>query len=109
LKDFVRLDWPEPRKQGGRLEGEVIYIDRFGNAITNLEVSRVRGQKRILCEVHARRRLVCPLKTFYQDVARGEAVALTGSSGLVEIAVNGSSAEKVLGLRIGARVVLRPG
>ena len=42
LKDFVRLDWPEPRVRRGGFEGEVVYIDRFGNAITNLE-GRLRG------------------------------------------------------------------
>jgi S-adenosylmethionine hydrolase len=33
-------------------------------------------------------------------------VALVGSSGFLEIAINGGSAEKVLGLRVGTRVVL---
>src|SRR5208282_3166379 len=31
LKDFVRLTWPEPRVRRGGIEGEVVYIDRFGN------------------------------------------------------------------------------
>ena len=39
LRDFVRLDSPEPRKKPHGIEGEVVYIDRFGNAITNLEGS----------------------------------------------------------------------
>ena len=37
LNDYVRLDWPQPRlggAVGGVLRGEIIYIDRFGNAIT---------------------------------------------------------------------------
>jgi S-adenosylmethionine hydrolase len=106
-KDFVRLAWREPRKQRYGIEGEVIYIDRFGNAITNLEGSLVRGPERTVCEIRGQRRRVCPLKAFYQAVAPGRPVALVGSSGLVEIAVNGGSAEKVFGLRIGTRVVLR--
>jgi len=43
LKDFVRLDWPEPRRQRGGVEGEVVYIDRFGNAITNIGSELLRG------------------------------------------------------------------
>ena len=62
---------------------------------------------RASCEVYAKRRWVCPLKTFYQAVAPKTPVALVGSSGFLEIAVNGGSAEKALGVRIGTRVVLR--
>jgi hypothetical protein len=107
LRDFVRLDWPEPRKERVRIEGEVVYIDRFGNAITNLEGSLLRGSERASCEIFAKRRRVCPLKAFYQAAAPNSPVALMGSSGFLEIAVNGGSAAKALGLRIGTRVVLR--
>jgi S-adenosyl-L-methionine hydrolase (adenosine-forming) len=107
LGDFVRLDWPEPRVRRGGLEGEVVYIDRFGNAITNLEGKLEEGSGPASCEVHAKRRWNCPLKTFYQAVPPERPVATVGSSGFLEIAVNGGSAEKVLSLRIGTRVVLR--
>jgi S-adenosylmethionine hydrolase len=106
LKDFVRLPWPEPRVRQDGFEGEVVYIDRFGNAITNLEGRLFDGSDRASCEVYTKRRWTCPLKTFYQAVPPKRPVALVGSSGFVEIAVNGSSAAKTLGLRIGARVVL---
>src|SRR5215813_571055 len=37
IDDYQRLELPRPRvKDGGRLEGEVIYQDRFGNLITNI-------------------------------------------------------------------------
>jgi len=107
LRDFVRLDWPEPRKQRGGIEGEVIYIDRFGNAITNLESGLLMGSERASCVVYAKRRRVCPLKTYYQAAAPNTPVALVGSSGFVEIAVNGGSAAKVLGMKIRTRVVIR--
>jgi S-adenosylmethionine hydrolase len=107
LKDFVRLAWPEPRMRRGGFEGEVVYIDRFGNAITNLEGGRLPSSARATCEIHGRRRRLCPLRTFYQAVAPKTPVALAGSSGFLEIAVNGGSAEKALGVRIGTRVVLR--
>jgi S-adenosyl-L-methionine hydrolase (adenosine-forming) len=107
LKDLVRLDWPEPRKRAGGIEGEVVYIDRFGNAITNLEGELLREGRRAACEVHARRGRVCPVMGFYQAVPPGRAVGLFGSAGFLEIAVNGGSAAKAMGLEIGTRVVLR--
>ena len=105
----MRLTWPEPVKWRTGVEGKVIHIDRFGNAITNLDGSLTRSWERVVCEAHVRRRRVCPLKTFYQAVGPGQPLALVGSSGLLEIAVNGGSAERTLGLKIGTRVVLRPG
>jgi len=109
LKDFVRQDWPQPRVRRGGIEGEVVYIDRFGNAITNLESGRLEISGRASCEIHARRRRVCPLRAFYQAVTPKTPVAIVGSSGFLEIAVNGGSAAKALGVRIGTRVVLRTG
>jgi S-adenosylmethionine hydrolase len=107
LKDFVRLDWPEPRKLGGGVLGEVVYVDRFGNGITNLEGGLLRGRVGV-CEVNAARRPRCPVEPFYQAVPPGSAVALVGSSGFLEIAVNGGSAEKAFGLKVGTRVLLKP-
>jgi S-adenosylmethionine hydrolase len=106
LKEFVRLDWPESRARRGGLEGEVVYIDRFGNAITNLEDRLLESSGRASCEVHGKRRWNCPLKTFYQAVPPKRPIAIVGSSGFLEIAVNGGSAEKVLGVRVGTRVVI---
>ncbi len=106
LEDFLRLEWPEPRRQRHGVEGEVVYIDRFGNAITNLGQELLRDPRRTLCEVYAKRRCVCRLGTCYQGVAPKTFTTLTGSSGFLEIAVNGGSAEKLLGIRIGTRVVL---
>jgi hypothetical protein len=107
LKGFVRLDWQKPRELRGGIEGEVVYIDRFGNAITNLGSDLFGGAKWAVWEVHAQRRRRCPVKPFYQAVAPGCLVALVGSSGFLEIAVNGGSAEKVLGLKVGMRVLLK--
>jgi S-adenosylmethionine hydrolase len=106
VQDFVRLNWPQPRERRGGIEGEVVYIDRFGNAITNLESGLWRGADGVSCEIYGRRRRVCPLKTFYQAVAPKAPVSLVGSSGFLEIAIHGGSAEKVLGVRVGTRVVL---
>jgi S-adenosyl-L-methionine hydrolase (adenosine-forming) len=107
LSNFVRLDWPEPRKEQGVIEGGVVYIDRFGNAITNLDSNVVASSGLATCEIRGKRRRRCPLRPFYQAVAPNAAVAVLGSSGFLEIAVNGGSAKEVLGISVGTRVLLR--
>ena len=106
VKDFVRLPWPEPRRRPGRTEGEVIYIDRFGNAITNLPVDG--SAECASCEILGKRRVVCPLKTSYQSVSSGRPVVVPGSSGFLEVAINGGAAAKLLGLKIGSRISYQP-
>lgn len=92
---------PEARRLAdGRVAGEVIAVDRFGNAITNLMTHRPGA----VVEVDGR---ALPVRRTYADVAAGEPVALVGSSGLIEVAVREGSAAGVLGLRRGAGVVLR--
>ena len=93
---------PEARRQAdGSIAGEVIAVDRFGNAITNL-LSRSGGE--IVVGGRA-----LGLRRVYADVPAGSPVALTGSNGLIEIAVRDGSAAQALGLRRGAAGVLRPG
>ena len=88
---------PEAVKEdSGSLRGEVILIDRFGNAVTNLLA--VHGGT-----VRIGDRDV-PLRRTYADVESGEAVALVGSSGLIEIAVRDGNAAVLLGLSRGAPV-----
>ena len=85
------------RRDDGAIIGEVIAVDRFGNAITNLVGARTGV-------VAAAGRPV-PVRGTYADVAVGAPVALTGSSGLLEIAVRDGSAARSLGLERGATVV----
>src|SRR5687768_14507763 len=67
------------RLADGSIAGEVIAVDRFGNAITNLVAPR-GGLVEIAGQSIALRRT-------YADVPPGQITAVTGSSGLVEIAL----------------------
>ena len=106
VKEFVRLDWPEPKQTPRGLRGEVIYIDRFGNAITNLETGSL--PKRSPLDVLLSAKPLCRVADFYQAVAPGRPVAVAGSSGFLELAINGGDAAKQLRIHTGAAVVVRP-
>jgi S-adenosylmethionine hydrolase len=103
-KEFVRLDWPEPRLKERGIEGEVVYVDRFGNAITNLGADLLRdfGDHRL--EVFVKGKRQCLVEDCYAAVRPGKPVAVLGSSGFLEIAINQGSARKKLGLEAGCRV-----
>lgn len=88
------------RLPDGTIEGQIITVDRFGNLVTNLVA--VHGG---VVEVGA---TVLPIRRTYADVSPGIPVALSGSSGLIEIAIRNGNAAQVLGLDRGAAVLLRP-
>jgi S-adenosylmethionine hydrolase len=91
---------PEPtRRADGAIEGEVIFIDRFGNAVTNLV-----GARGGTIEVGT---LTIDLRRTYAEVEAGRPLALVGSTGLVEIAVRDGDAARALGLKRGSVVALR--
>jgi len=110
LTEHVTLDWPEARVQAGkgRIEGEIVHVDRFGNLITNIgaETMRMFGDKP--CEVFSGNRRLCPIAPFYGAVSAGRPLAVAGSTGFLEIAVNGASAADWLDLGVGDEVNVRP-
>ena len=97
---IVRRTPEAHRLPDGGIVGEVIAIDRFGNAITNLMTRAPAG-------VVAIGEAEVPIRRVYADAPPGSTVAVTGSNGLLEIAVRGGSAAVRLGIARGARVVLR--
>jgi S-adenosylmethionine hydrolase len=105
-KDFVRLKWPEPIQSEHELRGEVIYIDRFGNAITNLPAQALSSLKGVPT-IFVGQTKACSLAATYQAVARGKPVAVMGSSGFLEIAINEGNASRSLKLRVGTVIKVR--
>ncbi|HET7621062.1 MAG TPA: SAM hydroxide adenosyltransferase, partial [Gemmatimonadaceae bacterium] len=97
----IILRTPEARRLGdGRVLGEVISVDRFGNLITNI-VAMNGGRVDI-----ASRSL--EVRRAYADVRAGELTALVGSLGFVEVAVRDGSAATTLQVGRGAPVLLHP-
>ena len=91
---------PEPERwSDGTLRGEVITIDHFGNAVTN-----VLGLRGGTLEVAG---AVITVVRAYADVTPGALVAVTGSNGLLEIAERDGSAARRLGLARGTPVLFR--
>lgn len=97
LTPLVRRTREPVKREDGAILGEVIAVDRFGNAVTNIVGARTGV-------VAAAGRPV-PVRATYADVPTGAPVALTGSSGLLEVAVRDGNAKDVLGLSRGDVVV----
>jgi S-adenosyl-L-methionine hydrolase (adenosine-forming) len=105
--DPCRLELPEPRIWGDSIRGEVVHIDSFGNIVSNITrpafERAVAGRSfRILINGKVINRI---FRT-YGEQERGKALALFGSSGLLEIAVAEGRAERRIGAGKGDTVLV---
>jgi hypothetical protein len=87
----------------------VLRVDTFGNLMTNFTAEDLPqgADGKINLQVGGKR--VEKLAQTFAQGAAGEPVAIVGSSGFVEIAVNKGQAARVLGVNRGAEVILEVG
>lgn len=107
LPDFQRLDIPRPVAEDNDLRGAVLWVDRFGNLVSNID-RRIferfaRGES---VQISAGGAPVARLVATYAEIRPDEVCALFGSTDHLEIAAHAASAAQVLGLARGALVVI---
>lgn len=103
------LSLPPPRRDATSLTGEILYVDHFGNLITNISVADVNSLagRRGPLRAFLGERMIGQIHTTYGDVEPGEPLALVDSAQMVEIAINRGDAAETYGAKIGDPVVLR--
>ena len=81
---MVCLDWPEPQFGVDVVQAEVLYVDSFGNAITNVSLDGLLewlGHSRIMIEVQGRE--IAGLQSTYGTAARRDGCLSFSSLGSV--------------------------
>ncbi len=79
--------------------GRVVYVDRFGNLVTNISEKDLGPllHRPQAVEVRINEIPIGPLRSAYAEAAPGRPLALIGSTGFLEIAVNQGSALQQFG------------
>jgi S-adenosyl-L-methionine hydrolase (adenosine-forming) len=111
LDSLVELELTKCRQIINGVVGCVQYIDVFGNLITNIPGRYVQGKT---WYVHIAGLKISGGETYscanigdgMTAVTPGEAIALVGSDGWVEIAINQGNARSQLGIKLGQMVEL---
>jgi S-adenosylmethionine hydrolase len=103
VNEWMRLPWPEPRPEDDGGRGEVVFVDHFGNLITNLMPGEGLPSWPVRVQVGGRE-ITRSVRT-YGQAAPGELVFLESSSGFLEVAQAQGNAARTLGVGIGAPVV----
>jgi hypothetical protein len=103
---YVDLLLHEPRSSGQTVSGTILYVDRFGNCVTNipgtLMIKRSGFNSTHLLNGVTAIRFV----QTYDDVAQGCPLLTVGSFDLIEIAVNKGNAATEFSLKLGDRITL---
>lgn len=92
-----------PIESANALNGNIIYIDNYENAISNISQEKFKriGQGRAFKMIlRTSSYEIKKIHTSYSDVPDGEMVILFGTSGFLEIAINQGNAAGLLGLSI---------
>lgn len=101
----VSCEWSVPVVSPKTIRGEVIHIDSFGNAITNVTQELLNEQFPLeKWRAGAGKFSDIPILRTYGLSRPGSIISLAGSSGFMEIAVNEGDAASLLGLVAGSPV-----
>ncbi|GAH09086.1 unnamed protein product, partial [marine sediment metagenome] len=90
IRDYTTFEFPRSRKKGVKIYGEIIYIDHFGNCITNI-LNTIDIRELFLSKKRIK------VKKFYGEGCPDEIICVKGSSGYYEIACNKGSTCDFLG------------
>lgn len=103
---LLRLDamlgkpFPEAEVDGEDWKGTLLYIDHFGNCVTNVPIENTAG-----VEMKFKRKKITQSPN-YQSIPKGECALVAGSHGFWEIAAKETSAQKLLKLSVGDTIHL---
>ncbi|MDX1438763.1 MAG: SAM-dependent chlorinase/fluorinase [Rubricoccaceae bacterium] len=107
LEEFQKLHWAHPLADEEGIQGFVVHIDHFGNCITNIAGSTLEGNSRSKnAKCYVGSAILQGIQSTYGDVQQGEPLALIGSSGYLEVAINGGNAAELLTIHKGSPVSL---
>lgn len=101
IKDFIVNKSLIPEKISDKeIEGQIIYIDKFGNLVTNLRKENI--SENFILEVNGK--LISKHQNFYAEAEISELFTIFGSAGYLEIVSYFNSAENLLNVKIGEKV-----
>jgi len=100
---FVDLRFPDPDVDSAGATGEVLVVDDFGNAITNVPGDVLAGRVGESATVNGER---VPVRRTFGDVPAGSPLVTVGSHGNVELDVNDGRGADRFGLTAGDAVEL---
>ena len=112
IHEYVFPTFARPSLEGNRLLGEIVHTDDFGNLITNISTEDLKKVKlKDGASFHIKlgdKTLTLRLCSAYGEVPQQEPLAIIGSSGFLEVAVNQGNASEKFQIKTGDPVSISP-
>jgi len=108
ITDYVKFTMPKAKPAGQTVKGVVLRVDAFGNLMTNFTAENIPADAVASGDIKlaVNGKEVRKIARTFGDGTTGEPIAVFGSAGYLEIAVNRGSAARTLGVNRGAEVTL---
>lgn len=107
IQTFKQIPFPETQFLEGKVIGQILSIDRFGNIITNFPNDIVKQTNHKQVNIQIGKVKIHGISKSYSDTdSRNKWLAVEGSHGYLEIALQNGSAAKSLNLKEGSPVSL---
>ena len=108
VTDYTELDIPVPKIADGKVVGQVLRVDHFGNLVSNIDRKAFESftQSGGSIQIQIGDTVIGRLVETYTDIGDDEVCALFGSTEHLEFAANSTSAVDRLSLDRGAPVVV---
>ncbi len=108
IKSWRKIFFPDPPLKQGKLVGEIVHVDGFGNLVTNINrkslLQFAQGRPFV---IRVGKRIIRGLKKGYWEGDKDEPITLIGSGGFLEISVREGNAQNVLNIKKGNRIVVQ--
>jgi S-adenosyl-L-methionine hydrolase (adenosine-forming) len=102
IKSWHEISFPGPDMKQGKLVGEIVHVDVFGNLVSNIDhKSLLQFSKGRPFVIKIGKRTLRGLKKGYWEGKQDEPIAVIGSGGLLEISARECDAKKLLKARKG--------
>jgi S-adenosylmethionine hydrolase len=108
IDELTTLAIPDPLLDGEVLLGEVIWVDHFGNLVTNIS-QEVLGEfaPDQMVEIEIKGEQAKGLKRSYEEGGKGEFIALWGSAGFLELSLKEENLQRARGWGRGEKIRIR--
>ncbi len=108
ISEIMMPSFAEITKRGNSFAGEILYVDSFGNIVTNFtERELASASTKDTVEVRiGHKKLKLRICRSYAQSESDEPFAIVGSHGFLEISINKGNAAETLKGQIGSKIIL---
>ncbi len=114
ITDPVRIPYPYPKITDDQIQCTIVYIDQFGNCVTNLDQNTFNHWLHSHSYLYSRIQIrwetgqLVGLSHSYGEKEIGDVVAVFDGFDHLELAVNNDSASRKLSLELGSSISITP-